>query len=174
MAYNELEPSASGAEGIGLVFLSQKNYSKAIEFFKKAVESADNNEDKAEYNLNIAKANLYAKSYAAARTYAQKAAALKSGWGAPYMVIGDAYMAGARNCDDGKLGKFSAYWAAVDKYQKAKSIDGSVAADASKKIARAGVSYPATKDLFFYSVKDGDSYTCGCWINETTTVRSKK
>lgn len=173
-AYFNFEPSASGAEGIGLVFLSKKNYSKAIEFFSKAVDMAENNDDKAEYNLNIAKANLYAKSYSSAKSYALKAASLKSGWGEPYMVIGDAYMAGSSACDDDKLGKYGAYWAAVDKYQKAKSIDGSVAGDANKKIARAAMSYPVTKDLFFFGVKDGDPYTCSCWIGETTTVRSKK
>lgn len=172
-AYFKLEPSAEGAEGMGKLFLGKKDYSKAIEFFKKAVEMAETNDQKAAYNLSIAEANLYAKSYSAARTYAQKAASLKSGWGEPYMVIGDAYMYSAKSCDDGELGRYGAYWAAVDKYSKAKSIDASVAAEAKKKIARASASYPATKDVFFYSKKSGDSYTVGCWINETTTVRTK-
>jgi tetratricopeptide (TPR) repeat protein len=171
--YFKLEPSAEGAEGMGKLFLGKKDYSKAIEFFKKAEEMAQTDEEKAQYNLSIAEANLYAKSYSAARTYAQKAANLKSGWGEPYMVIGDAYMYSAKSCDDGKLGRYGAYWAAVDKYQKAKSIDGSVAGDANKKIARASANYPLTKDVFFHSFKNGDSYKVACWINETTTVRTK-
>lgn len=172
-AYFKLEPSAEGAEGMGKLFLGKKDYDKAIEFFKKAADMADNDEEKAQYNLSIAEAYLYAKSYSSARTYAQKAASLKSGWGEPYMVIGDAYMYSASSCDDGELGRYGAYWAAVDKYSKAKSMDASVASEASKKIARASASYPETKDVFFYSKKSGDSYTVGCWINETTTVRTK-
>jgi len=171
--YFKLEPSAEGAEGMGKLFLGKKDYAKAIEFFKKAAEMAETNEEKAQYNLSIAEAHLYAKSYSSARTYANKAIALKSGWGEPYLVIGDAYMYSASACDDKELGRYGAYWAAVDKYQKAKAVDASVAADANKKIARASANYPVTKDLFFYSKKAGDSYTVKCWINETTKVRSK-
>ncbi|MDF1672667.1 MAG: hypothetical protein P1U41_04135 [Vicingaceae bacterium] len=172
-AYFKLEPSAEGAESMGKLFLGKKDYAKAIDFFKKAEEMAESNEEKAQYNLSIAEAYLYSKSYSSARTYAQKAIGLKSGWGEPYLVIGDAYMYSAGACDDKELGRYGAYWAAVDKYQKAKAVDGSVASDANKKIARASANYPVTKDLFFYSKKDGDSYTVGCWINESTSVRSK-
>lgn len=172
-AYFKLEPSAEGAESMGKLFLGKKDYAKAIDFFKKAEGMTESNEEKAQYNLSIAEAYLYSKSYSSARTYAQKAIGLKSGWGDPYLVIGDAYMYSAGACDDKELGRYGAYWAAVDKYQKAKAVDGSVASDANKKIARASANYPVTKDLFFYSKKDGDSYKVGCWINESTTVRSK-
>lgn len=171
-AYFKLEPSAEGAEGMGKLFLAKKDYNKAIDFFKKAIDMAETDEDKAQYNLSVAEAYLYAKSYSSAKTYALKALNHKT-WGEPYMVIGDAYMYSAKSCDDGKLGKYGAYWAAVDKYQKAKAVDGSVAEEANKKIARASANYPLTKDAFFHSVKNGDSYTCSCWIGETTTVRTK-
>jgi len=170
-AYFALEPSAEGAAGMGNLFIGKKDYPKAIDFFTKAVDMAENDEDKAQYTFSIAEAYLYSKSYSSARSYAQKAAGLKSGWGEPYIVIGDAYMYSSKSCDDGELGRFGAYWAAVDKYQKAKSVDSSVAADANKKIARASASYPSTKDLFFYGKQKGDSYTVGCWINETTKIR---
>ncbi|MCB0402793.1 MAG: hypothetical protein KDD41_11960 [Flavobacteriales bacterium] len=173
-AYFKLEPSSEGAEGMGKLFLGKKDYDKAIEFFKKALDMAETDEDRAQYSLSVAEAYLYAKSYSSAKSYALKAAGYKSGWGEPYMVIGDAYMYSASSCDDGKLGKYGAYWAAVDKYSKAKSMDSSVADEANKKIARASATYPVTKDVFFYSVKDGDSYTCDCWIGETTTVRTKQ
>ncbi len=171
-AYFKLEPSAEGAEGMGKLFLAKKDYDKAVDFFKKAIEMAETDEEKAQYNLSVAEAYLYAKSYSSAKSYALKALSHKT-WGEPYIVIGDAYMYSASSCDDGKLGKYGAYWAAVDKYSKAKSVDGSVAGEASKKIARASANYPLTKDAFFHSVKNGDSYKCACWIGETTTVRTK-
>lgn len=170
-AYFAKEPSAEGAESMGKLFLGKKDYAKAIDFFKKALEMAENDEQKADFTMSIAEANLYSKSYSAAKTYALKAAALRSGWGEPYIVIGDAYMYSAKSCDDGELGKYAAYWAAVDKYQKAKSVDSSVASEANKKIARASANYPATKDIFFYGKAKGDSYTLKCWVGETTTIR---
>lgn len=173
-AYFKLEPSAEGAEGMGKIFMYQKDYDKAIEFFKKAFDMAETNDEKAQYQLSIAEAYLYSRNYSSARSYAQKAISLKSGWGEPYLVIGDAYVQGASSCDDGKVGKYGAYWAATDKYQKAKAVDGSVASEANKKIARVSMNYPLNKDLFFHGLKDGASYSVGCWISETTTVRSKK
>jgi len=172
-AYFELEPSASGADGMGKIFLSKKEYGKAIEFFNKAIDMAETDEEKAEYMMSIAKANLYKNSYAQARSYAIKAAGLKKGWGAPYILIGDCYAQSYKSCDDGELGRFGVYWAAVDKYKKAKAVDASVAGVANKKIASISARYPETKDVFFYSKKSGDAYTVGCWINETTTIRTK-
>ena len=170
-AYFALEPSAEGADGMGKLFLGKKDYTKAISFFNKALEMSETDEDKAMYTFSIAEAYMYSKSYSSAKSYALKAAKLKSGWGEPYILIGDAYMYSSKSCDDGELGRFGAYWAAVDKYQRAKSVDSAVAGEANKKIARASASYPSTKDLFFYGKQKGDSYTCKCWIGETTTIR---
>lgn len=172
-AYFPLEPSANGAAGIGTLYLSKKNYPKAIEFFQKAVDMAETDDEKAEYILSIAKAYSYSKKYSQTRTFALKAAALKKGWGAPYILIGDCYAQSSKTCDDGELGRFGAYWAAVDKYKKAKAIDASVAGVANKKIASISSRYPATKDVFFYNKKNGDAYTVNCWINENTTIKTK-
>jgi tetratricopeptide (TPR) repeat protein len=172
-AYFQLEPSASAAEGMGKLFLGKKNYSKAIEFFKKALEMAETGEEKAEYTFSIAQAYAYNKQYAQAKSNALKAAALKKGWGEPYILIGDLYAQSAKSCDDGEIGKFGVYWAAVDKYQKAKAVDASVASAANKKIASISSHYPTTKDLFFYGKAKGDAYTVKCWINENTTIRTK-
>lgn len=170
-AYFKLEPSAEGAESMGKLFLGKRDFDKAIEFFKKALDMATTDAEKADYTFSIAQAYSYTKQYSSARTYALKAAGLKSGWGEPYLLIGDCYAQSGSSCDDGELGKFGVYWAAVDQYSKAKSVDGSVTSEANKKIASMSARYPTTKDLFFYGKKAGDSYTVGCWINESTTIR---
>ena len=103
--YFPLEPSASGAAAMGQLFQKKKEYSKANEFFQKAIDMAETNDEKAEYTLDIAWNNIYARSYSSARTYANKAIGLKSGWGEPYLVIGDAYMYSAGACDDKVLGR---------------------------------------------------------------------
>ena len=172
-SYFGVEPSANGAAGIATIYLGKKDYTKAIEWFQKAVDMSETDDEKAEYTMSIAKAHSYKKSYSNARTFALKAAKLKSGWGAPYILIGDCYAQSYKTCDDGELGRYGVYWVAVDKYRKAKAVDASVASVASKKIASMSSRYPATKDVFFYGKKTGDSYTVGCWINESTTIKTK-
>lgn len=169
--YFTLEPSAEGADGMGKLFLGKKDYTKAIEYFNKATDMSDKDEDKSQYMLSIAESYMYAKNYSSARTYANKALGFKSNLGEAYLIIGDAYVYSSTVCDDGELGKWGAYWAAVDKYQKAKAVDTSVNEEANKKIARASVGFPTTKDLFFYGKQKGDTYTVTCWINEATTIR---
>lgn len=168
-----IEPSAAGAAGIAVIYLSKKDYDKAIEFYEKAVDMSETDDDKAEYTYSIAKAHSYKKSYSSARSFALKAASLKSGWGEPYILIGDCYAQSYSTCDDGELGRYGVYWVAVDKYIKAKAVDASVSSTANKKIASISSRYPATKDVFFYGKKTGDSYTVGCWINESTTIKTR-
>jgi len=172
-AYFKLEPSAAAAEGMGKLFASKKDYAKAIEFYKQALGMAEDNNQKAEISMGIAKTYSYKHDYASAKTYALKAAKLKSGWGEPYILIGDLYAQSAKTCNDGELGKYGVYWAAVDKYKKAKAVDGSISSVASKKIASISAHFPVTKDLFFYGAKAGDPYSVKCWINESTTIRTK-
>lgn len=172
-AYFILEPSANGAAGIATIYLGKKEYTNAIEFFQKSVDMSETDDEKAEYTMSVAKAYSYNKSYSNARTFALKAVALKSGWGAPYILIGDCYAQSYSTCDDGELGRYGVYWAAVDQYKKAKAVDASIAGLAKKKIASISSRYPATKDVFFYGKKAGDSYPVGCWINESTTIKTK-
>lgn len=172
-SYFAIEPSASGAAGIATIYLSKKDYSEAIVWFEKSVEMAETDDEKADYTMSIAKSHSYKKSYSSAKSFALKAASLKSGWGEPYILIGDCYAQSSSTCDDGELGRYGVYWVAVDQYKKARSVDGSVASIANKKIASISSRYPETKDVFFYGKKDGDAYTVGCWINESTTIKTK-
>jgi tetratricopeptide (TPR) repeat protein len=172
-AYFALSPSASGAAGIATIYLGKKDYTKAVEWFEKSAEMSETDEEKAKYTLSVAKAYSYKKNYAKARTSALKAAGLKKGWGLPYMLIGDCYAQSTKTCDDSELGRYGVYWLAVDKYKKAKAVDSSLAADANKKIASISSRFPETKDVFFYGKKNGESYTVKCWINESTTIKTK-
>jgi len=104
-----------------------------------------------------------------ARTYALKAASLKSGWGKPYLLIGKLYA--ASGCGEDKFTKASVFWLAVDKFKKAKAIDASVAADANKLIATYKAYFPGKEDAFAYNVTEGAEVKIECWINESTKAR---
>ncbi|MCD4746266.1 MAG: hypothetical protein K8R58_08200, partial [Bacteroidales bacterium] len=94
--------------------------------------------------------------------------------GNAYILIGDMYAASAKNCGNNDLTKKVAYWVAVDKYIKAKIVDPSVASTANSRIASYSKHFPVTETIFFYDLKEGDTYTVECWINEKTKVRAAK
>jgi hypothetical protein len=94
--------------------------------------------------------------------------------GNPYIIIGDLYASSANDCGEDEISKKAAYWAAVDKYIRARSVDTSVEQMANERISSYSRAFPAMERLFFHDLKEGDSYTVGCWINETTTVRAAR
>lgn len=72
--------------------------------------------------------------------------------------------------DEAALNKCT-YFAVIDKLQKAKSVDPSVAEEANKLIGSYAGHTPKDEDLFFLGLKKGNSVTIGGWIGETTTIR---
>ena len=169
---HHLDPSAESAYNMGKMMLGKSQNDKATTYLKQAVELQENTEKKADYLITLANhcfKNL--KQPGQGRSHALKAASVKPGWGNPYIVIGDMYAASAKSCGSNDFEKSAVYWAAVDKYIRAKSVDAAVSEDANKKIATFSKYFPNQKDAFFYDYTDGKPYTIGCWINETTKVR---
>ncbi len=108
-------------------------------------------------------------NYSQARSYALKAAGLKSGWGRPYMLIGDLYAKTSRRCGDA-FDQRVAILAAIAKYRYARSIDPEVADEANKRIASYSGSKPDSSEAFMRKLKAGDSVKVGCWIGETVKL----
>jgi tetratricopeptide (TPR) repeat protein len=167
------EPSAEAAFGLAKLFVTKEQYTKAMGYYQEAIKSEKDPKKKAEYYYQLAYI-IYAKMNQPeqARSYALEAIKLKPDWGDPYLLIGDAY-AGSKDCFDDEFEKSTIYWAAVDKFAKAKAVDPSVADKANERISTYSKYFPDVETIFFYSLKQGDPYTVGCWINETTTVRTR-
>ena len=171
--YN-LEPSGRAAYNIAILSVKANNLTKAAEYYKKAIDLVDERETKAKYYLDLAK--IYAKQgqYATARTNAINAIKNKANWGDPYIFIGKIYASASSTCGQKKIEKSAVYWAVVDKFIKAKSVDPSVAEQANKLIGQYSAYFPTKEDAFFEGITEGSSYTVGCWINETTKARFHK
>ena len=171
---HKLEPGAQSAYLMGTLNLERNNLTKAAEYMAQAAELYDNNADKIKaYNI-LANINFNQRNYQSARSNAQKILQIDPNYGKAYLLIGDLYASSASMCTEDDLGGKSVFWAAVDKYARAKSVDSSVESDANSKIAQYSKFYPAASDLFFRDMQEGSSYTVGCWINENTTVRAAK
>jgi tetratricopeptide (TPR) repeat protein len=165
----EISPSAQAAYNIAKMAAKKKDYNKAAKFYNKAIEMEEDDAVKAQYYYELAAVSM--TSPASARSYALKAISLKSGWGAPYILIAKLYAGSSSSCGDDKFSQASVFWLAVDVLNQAKSVDASVAADANKLIGQYKQYFPGKEDAFAYNVTEGSAVQIECWINKTTKAR---
>jgi hypothetical protein len=167
-----LQPTADAAAQLGNLFLRNKNDQRCIEFYTKAAEAESIPEKKARYIYMVAVVKgKDASQYREARTLAQEAIKLNPAWGEPYLLIGNMYASSAKTCGSNDFEQKAIYWVAVDQYMKAKSIDAGVTEEANRLINQYAPYFPNKETAFFSGFTEGNPYTVGCWINETTRVR---
>jgi len=171
---HKLEPSAQSAYLMGTLNLKKENYGKAADYMQQAANLFEDNTDKIKALELLGNINFNQRNYSQARSNALKILQINPSYGKAYILIGDLYAASSSMCTEDDLGGKTVFWAAIDKYLKARNVDPSVEADANAKIAQYSRHFPASSDLFFRDLQEGSSYTVGCWINETTTVRGTK
>lgn len=171
---HKLEPSAQSAYLMGKLCIQNNQFTKATEYMSQAVEMFNDTTEKIKALYALASLHMNNKNYSQARATAYKILQLKPNEGKAYILIGDMYALSASLCDDDNLGGKSVFWAATDKYIKAKSVDNSVESVANEKISLYARYFPATSDLFFRDMQEGKSFTVGGWINETTIIRGIK
>ena len=170
---HDLAPSPESAYLIGKMMLKEGKYNEAVPYLEEAIKME--NETRA-YKALIFLAEDYQSlnRREKARAVAYKAAKLNPTAGKPYIIIGDLYAASAKDCGNDELTKKVVYWAAVDKYKKARNVEPDLKASMAKRISSYQKYFPPTELLFFHNLNEGDSYEVECWINETTTVRAAK
>jgi tetratricopeptide (TPR) repeat protein len=172
-ALYELEPSAQSAFSLAKLFVTKDQFTKAAVYYQEAIEKETDPDKKADYYYQLGViTNSQLDDPQTAKKYALEALNYRPNWGEPYILIGDTYVA-CKNCFDDEFEKTTVYWAAVDKFIKAKNIDSTVTEKANERIQTYSLYFPDVETTFFYSLKEGDPYTVGCWINEKTTVRSR-
>lgn len=170
-----IEPSPATAYMMGQMCYSKDKFSDAVKYLRDAVEGIETPKDRYAAYMLMGAAQGEMGSYSAARTSYYEAAKIDGTKGDPYLRIAGLYAKGARSIDDG-LGGRTAYWAAVDKAVRAKSIDNSpeVVEAANRLIGTYSSYYPKQSDAFMLDLVDGNSYYVGGWIGESTTVRTRK
>ena len=173
---HKLAPSPQTAYLMGNLNYAKKQYSKAAEYFQEAANGLTEDKDKYKAYIRLANAYSVAHSYSASRSAAYKAANLDPSSGEPYLIIAGLYAQSAGSCcGDTPVLKRVAYWAAVDKAVKARSIDNSpeIQERANKFIGTYSSHFRKKADAFMENIIDGQSYYVGGWIGETTTVRTR-
>ncbi len=147
------------------------DYRGAAAKYREAIAAESDQDKKATLYFSLAsiegrKLGQYSKS----RADALQAAKLRSGWGKPYILIGDLYAKTSKKCGDAFESRL-AIIAAVDKWAYAKSIDPSVASNANKKIASYRKHFPDKGEAHMRGLHSGSPVKVKCWIGETVKLR---
>lgn len=169
-------PTPTSALALGKSFLRIKNFSNAAKYLNEAVGGLEDPIQKAEAYLNLADAYRNVNQFANARNAALQSASLNPNDGRSYLLIGDLYYSTASSCGgETPVSKKAGYWAAADKYAKAKSVstDENVINAANAKYNACYGGFPNSEELFFENIAVGSSYTVSCWYTESTIVRSR-
>lgn len=172
-AVHNVEPTAESAIGCGKQALKKGDTETAIKYFEEAISLETDAVAKADYYYTIAAMYYEQNNYSKAREYALKAVESNPKFGAPLILIGNMYAATAKSIypNDPVLQR-TVYYAAVDKFEKAKQVDPSVADEANKMIASYKPHFPSTEEVFMHpDLEKGKKITIGGWINESTTIR---
>lgn len=171
-----ISPSVEAALGLAKRSILNNDYDRAFQLFQEAADLSETADEKGEIYYNMALLSFEQKRYSQVRKYANMAMNEKKNYGAPMILIANAYAATAGSIfPEDPIKSRCVYCLVVDKLQRAKSIDPSVSDDANRLISRYRPYYPAKEDVFMHpDLKEGQSITIGGWIGESTTVRTSK
>ena len=167
---HRIEPTAESAIGLAIQAYNNKDYNKAITYFEEAVSLESNNAEKSKIQMKIAATYNRLGNYNRARAASQTALNYSSSNSSAYIMIAHLYAQYSTLIDDDPVIQKTAYWAAVDKLERAKAVDPSCAADVNKMINSYRANFPPKSELFMRNIT-GDTYMVPGWIQERTTIR---
>jgi hypothetical protein len=169
-----LEPSPATAMRMGQMCISKKQYHDAVKYLNDAIQGVSG-KDKYNAYLFLGYAHTGAKNWSAARTAYNNAAAADATKGEPYMRIALLYASTVSSASEDNVGGKSAYWAAVDKLQRSKSVEPTEEnIEACNSLISSYAShFPSKTDAFMAGLENGKAYRVPGWIGETTIIRTR-
>ena len=166
-----LEPSAVAARNLARLFLAKQDLAKAAGYYQNACDLQEDDVAKSQYYYEWSQVVFAQKSFQRVRELANLALKANPANGKAYLAIGKAYAADAQNIGQEQVEHNATYWAAVDKFMKAKQVDPSCEAEANDLINTYKKHFPNKEEAFMFGIQEGSSVTVGGWINEKTTAR---
>jgi hypothetical protein len=167
----KLEPTSSGAYRIARYYFNKPEYLKANEFYEQALAIEKSDSLKSVYFYELALSLEKLQENEQSRDMASKAINLRTGFGAPYVLIASLYSESADKCGFDDFEKKAINWLIVDKLNLAKISDKSLTNQVNKLIEIYTSRFPLQSDGIRAGVTQGQSYKVKCWINETTSAR---
>lgn len=166
--------STSSTTSEAYAALKDGNYTTAVKLFEAAANETNDPMRKSQLLFIVSKIYYsHLKNFSKSRLLALAAAEFRPNWGEPYLLIGKLYASSGPLCGPGTgFDSQVVTWPAIDKWEYAKSIDPSVAAEANSLIQKYAQYMPSGEDLFFRSLTKGSKFKVECWIQEVTTIRT--
>jgi len=173
VALYDVEPSPESAARLAGLYITKSDFENAAIYYDKAIETETVDTVKAMYCFEAAKVAKELGQFSKSREYCYQSTSLKPNFGKPYLLVASLYGSSASSCGADAVEVGLVFCLAVDKCIKAKSVDPSIATEANSLIGTYSARYPKFADAFQHNppINEGQSYTIGCWIGETTTVR---
>lgn len=163
--YYAAEPQYGVGYLLGVRYGSEKAFDKSIEYFEKAMQETEDNQDKGKALKQIATTQRIMGNKVEAKKYALEAANVDPSLESEmFELIGDMMMASSE-CDQkqSQIDDRARFIAAYDYYAKAKN---------RSKMAQAQAQFPTISDIFTANKEEGETIKVGCWIQ--TTVQLKR
>ncbi|WP_373815668.1 tetratricopeptide repeat protein [Porphyromonas loveana] len=168
-----VQPSATAAMGLAKEAMESNRYDEASKYLQQAISLSKSARDRAACNYTLGLLEMRQGRYASARTYCNKALAEDASMGDALILIAQMYAATANSIFPGDAIKARCvYYLAVDKLQRAKTIDPSCAPRANRLIGQYSRNFPSPADVFMHpDLEKGKSLYIGGWIGESTVIR---
>ncbi len=159
---------------LATIFEQKEDFEKSLFYWQESINNEPDPKEKVGYIMRAATSALAASNYRQAASFAREALNIESENGTAYMILGQAYGAGAgSSCSD--FERKAAFWLAVDNLQRARGLlsgDAAQTETLNTMINRFSANFPSSEDTFFLGLNKGDAYTVNCgWIAGRTTVR---
>ncbi len=167
----QLEPSANAALGLANRSLRDKDYDTAVKYYAEAADLEEDGSKSAEYMMQLAGIFSNQRNFARARQAANDALKYNPNHGEAYILIAQLYASSANNIFPETEKSGLVYCAAVDKLQRARSVDSSVADKANSLINRYSAAFMDAETAFMMGIKAGETVHIPGWIGENTVVR---
>lgn len=161
------EPTEGLAKVLAQRFAAAKDYDKAMELYQSAMELSTDNDKKAQLQFDMSRIYAQQGDKAAARKAALEAAKLDNELAKEaYTLVAGMYMNSFNDCSkkQSQIDDRAVFMAAYDMYQKAGDSAG---------MNNAKAQFPTVSDVFTANKKEGESVKVGCWIQVSTTIRTR-
>src|SRR5690554_2451949 len=168
---HQLEPSANAALGLANKSLRDKDYETAVKYYSEAAELETNKNKASDYMMQLAGIFSNQRNFARARQAANDALKYNPNNGEAYILIAQLYATSANSIFSEPEKAGLVYLAAVDKLQRARSVDPSVAEKANSLINNYSARFMDTETAFMMGIKAGETVFIPGWIGESTVVR---
>jgi tetratricopeptide (TPR) repeat protein len=172
----ELDPTEKTYRLVGKMKLDDGEAQEAYELFERALELAETADARRDIYFNMGIGQQQMGRLSRARTHFRQSIQQDDTFGQAYMAIGDLYVTAVAECGSFEREDRAVYWLVTDYYDRARSVDPSVAAAAQRKSRQYRAYYPDQEALFFKGWTPGQRYQIdyGCyeWIQEPTSVKS--